>query len=70
MDRYNKNIGKRKSKLPMGCPAPPVCLMGNPGTCSGLPGAIPKTSQSSPKALLGLKKLPRTSDEPAVTKQQ
>ena len=30
---------KRKLKWPMGCPAPPMGLMGHPGTCSGPPGA-------------------------------
>ena len=34
------------------------------------PEAIPETSQGYPKALLVLKKHPRTSDEPAVAKQQ
>ena len=52
----------------MGCPAPPMAIMTHPGTCSGHPVAIPETSQGSPKALLGLKKRPRTGDEPAVTK--
>ena len=70
MDMWAKNIGKRKSQSLVGCLALPMGIMNNPGTCSGHPGTIPKTSQGSPKALLGLKKLPRTSDEPAVTKQQ
>ena len=52
------------------CLTLPMGIMNNPGTCSGHPGTIPKTSQGSPKALLVLKKLPRTSDELAVTKQQ
>ena len=68
--RWPKNIGKRWLKSLVGCPTPPMAIMSHPGTCSGPPGAIPETSQGSPKALLELTKPPRTSDEPAVTKQQ
>ena len=51
MDRYDKNIGKRKSKWPMGCPAHPMNIAGDPGTCSGPPGAIPDAFKNVPKAL-------------------
>ena len=61
MDRYDKNIGTRKSKLPMGCPAHPMNITGNPGTCSGPPGAsqrpptaLKTPSQDSPKPTSGL----------------
>ena len=64
------NIGKRRFKSFVGCLTLPKGFIGHPGTNSGHPGIIPKTSQSSPNAVLGLKKLPRTIDEPAVTKQQ
>ena len=53
MDIRAKNIGKRKSKWPMGCPAPPVCFMSHPGTCSGPPVAIPNNSQGSSRDLPG-----------------
>ena len=73
MDRCDKNIGKRKSKWPMGCPAHPMSIIGNHGTCSGPPGTIPYASQCALKAIPGLSQtLPKASrSSPAqVTSKQ
>ena len=67
---WPQDMGKRRSTSLVGSPALPKNFIGYPGTYSDHPGTNPKTSQSSPNALLGLNKLHQTSHEPAVTKQQ
>ena len=83
-----KNIGKRKLRASDGpktfenvssngpCPAHPMGLTGNPGTCSGHPGAIPETSQALQKFSWDSKPFPEqvtsqqsqsSSDQPAAT---